>query len=72
MNAATIRHVENALLVYDYKASLSSFLHAYFRNYERTLTRKDQYYVEDTVHDLIKWRRVLDHLCVSPTLRSSE
>ncbi len=66
MNATTIRHVENALLVYDYKVGLSFFLRGYFRSYEKSLGRKDQYYIEDNVNDLIRWRNVLDHMCATP------
>ena len=72
MNALRIRHLENALLHFDREIGrkpLNGFLKEYFFTHRKSLNVTDQQFLEESIGQMIKWREVLDHLCVNPQLR---
>lgn len=72
MNATRVRHLENALLLFDQTRRtdtpflpLDLFLRRYFQAH-RFLDGKDRSWISDKSYELHRWRALLDHLTAQP------
>eukprot|EP00930_Biecheleria_cincta_P102636 TRINITY_DN94429_c0_g1_i1.p1 TRINITY_DN94429_c0_g1~~TRINITY_DN94429_c0_g1_i1.p1 ORF type:complete len:384 (+),score=54.20 TRINITY_DN94429_c0_g1_i1:164-1315(+) len=72
MNATRVRHLENALLLFDKTRKtetpylpLDLFLRRYFQAH-KFLDSKDRAWVSDKTYELHRWRGLIDHLTPQP------
>eukprot|EP00916_Digyalum_oweni_P017821 GHVL01029418.1.p1 GENE.GHVL01029418.1~~GHVL01029418.1.p1 ORF type:complete len:383 (+),score=47.49 GHVL01029418.1:21-1169(+) len=72
MNAARVRHVENALYSYDKIRAqpLDLFLHSYFKSH-RNSNPRDQAWITEHVYDLVRWKGLLDYVTPPPVTWSN-
>mmetsp|Transcript_23303 Transcript_23303/g.59853 ORF Transcript_23303/g.59853 Transcript_23303/m.59853 type:complete len:381 (+) Transcript_23303:41-1183(+) len=70
MNVFRVRHLENALNVYErgrgHTTAVDMYLRRYFKSHD-TITPKDRAWISEHFYDLVRWRGLLDYVAPPPT-----